>query len=99
MPTAINQGMTKRNLPICEKLRAVESGASDFIGDKAPICETCWHRNPDGPEAAAVIEELVEALEALLGNIGAASLVRNPLGKQLRDAAEAALAKVQVPYE
>jgi hypothetical protein len=24
---------------------------------------TCWHRNPDGPEAAAIIKELVEALE------------------------------------
>jgi hypothetical protein len=45
-------------MSLVERLRAVEnSGACIVTG-----VTTCWHRNPDGPEAAALIEQLVEAL-------------------------------------
>lgn len=49
---------------LLERLVAVESSASDFIGDPNPKYVTCWHRNPDGPEAAEAISSLLKALEA-----------------------------------
>lgn len=52
--------------------------------------------SPDGYANARLIAaapDLYEALRALSNNIGAASLARNPLGIELRAAAERALAK------
>jgi hypothetical protein len=46
---------TTHQYPICGKLRRT-SPASSSIFNAAPV-------NPDGPEAAAVIESLVEALK------------------------------------
>jgi len=43
----------------------------------------------------AAAPDLYEALAALRQNIGAASLVKNPLGIELRAQADAALAKAQ----
>lgn len=36
---------------------AVESGSPDFLGVNDGGCHTCWHRNPDGPELLAIIEQ------------------------------------------
>lgn len=47
-------------LPIIAKLRALEGGEDDF-GDRS--CVTMYHRNPDGLEAAEIIEGLYRALE------------------------------------
>lgn len=49
------------------KLLAVESASPDFLGDDEGRCVTCYHRNPDGPEAVKLIEELAAALEAADG--------------------------------
>lgn len=55
--------MSNRTLPICEELRAM---ARDPIG-----CGLVreWPVNPQGYEAASLIEELYEALERALENI------------------------------
>ena len=52
--------MTKADT-LLERLEAVE-GDGDELGDRDEYDITCWHRNPDGPEAAALIRELVKAL-------------------------------------
>lgn len=48
--------MNKDKLVIVERLRKIEI---DPIGEGLA---RNWHRNPDGPEAAAMIEALYEAL-------------------------------------
>lgn len=56
------------------------------------------HLGGDALVAARLIAaapELYEALAALRANIGAASLARNNFGKQLRENADAALAKAR----
>jgi hypothetical protein len=45
---------------LCEKLRAVESSGHGTV-------TTNWHRNPDGPEAAATIERQAAEIERLRG--------------------------------
>jgi hypothetical protein len=49
--------MSAPDLPIIEKLMAVEGEREGYGGHV-----TCWHRNPDGPEAAELIAELYELL-------------------------------------
>lgn len=49
---------------LCERLRKVES-SRESVGHYDGHVTTNWHRNPDGPEAAAAIESLVSALDAL----------------------------------
>lgn len=51
-------------LPIVERLLAVESSRKFGRGTGDMDITTCWHRNPDGPEAATTITELVSALES-----------------------------------
>jgi len=53
------------DLPLRERLRAVESGAQ--CGPGAPDFGgvTNWYRNPDGPEAAALIESLSAEREGM----------------------------------
>lgn len=74
---------------LVERLRAAESTATH---DDAT---TCWHRNPDGPEAADLIASLVEALEGLVRYAEAvrmsAGMGKNQLARL--EAARAALAK------
>lgn len=41
---------------LVEKLRQVDSNDSEFYGPDEP--RTCWHRNPEGPEAADRITAL-----------------------------------------
>lgn len=48
---------------LIERLRKVEGSTPDSLGIR-----TCWHRNPDGPEAA----DRIEALEAALREAPAA---------------------------
>lgn len=49
---------------VVERLRAVESSRvhGGFSADRAV---TNWHRNPDGPEAAALIESLLAEREGM----------------------------------
>jgi hypothetical protein len=46
-----------------ERLRKVE-GSVEYGADPGGTV-TCWHRNPDGPEAAAYIEALEQHVSAL----------------------------------
>lgn len=49
---------------LCERLRKVES-SRESVGHYDGHVTTNWHRNPDGPEAAAAIESLSAENEAL----------------------------------
>ena len=46
---------------LVERLLKVESGNADFV---TGLC-TNWHRNPEGPEAADLIERQAATLEAM----------------------------------
>jgi hypothetical protein len=53
-----------------ERLRKVE-GSVEYGADPGGTV-TCWHRNPDGPEAAArieVLEQRVSELEEALSDV------------------------------
>jgi hypothetical protein len=52
------------NAALLGRLREVVSNNSCIVTGVS----TCWHRNPEGPEAADVIEALHEALADLLEN-------------------------------
>ena len=96
--TARNEG---QGLPICEKLRATKTehkiqmlfgGAVGIDGEETrdvPI-------NPDGPEAAAVIEVAIGALQRIAA-IPITDIYARP--EQPCVIARAALAKVQVPHD
>ena len=51
--------MTAPTEDLIERLEAVES--SSYSTDNT----TCWHRNPDGPEAAQAIRALQQEVERL----------------------------------
>jgi hypothetical protein len=54
--------ITIKELPgLVERLRAVESSKPEFYNGNT----TCWHRNPDGPEAADTLESLAAEIERL----------------------------------
>jgi hypothetical protein len=55
---------------LVSRLRAVESGSPDFLGDDEGRCVTCWHRNPDGPEAADHIEAQADEIARLREALG-----------------------------
>ena len=46
---------------LLERLEAVQSAKPEW--HDGPV--TCWHRNPDGPEAAALIRQYQARIEAL----------------------------------
>jgi hypothetical protein len=72
-------------IPICVKLlRYVEVADGKAL---APVLPR------DLREAAKLIESLYTALKELRGNIGCASLVRNPVGIRLREQADKALSQ------
>ena len=50
---------------LVERLLKVESGNADFV---TGLC-TNWHRNPDGPEAAAAIEAQAARIAELEGGL------------------------------
>jgi hypothetical protein len=64
---------------VVERLRAVESSRvhGGFSADRAT---TNWYRNPDGPEAAALIERLSAELEGLRAEIERADEVLGRAG-------------------
>jgi hypothetical protein len=72
-------------LPIVERLRTVEPHRRTSPGQ---ACSN-WYRNPDGPEAADTIEELVEALK-----IARAWFADSGIAVDTLRAIETALAKV-----
>lgn len=86
-------------LPICDRLRALESASPDFLGEDEGRYETCFHRNPDGPAAADTIEALYEALTEIAKGEGPFS--RDPLIhaenciESMKDIAHAAIAKAR----
>ena len=73
-------------LPICERLRATNIGEVSRNGFRR---EETVLINPDGSEGAALIEELVEALERILTNPEAS------VGGHIRAEAIAALRKAR----
>jgi hypothetical protein len=52
---------------LCAKLRAIEGATPDFIGVNDGGCHTRYHRNPDGPQAADLIERLVLRIATIEG--------------------------------
>lgn len=44
---------------LIERLRAVESSPTSYANEPT----TCWHRNPDGPEAADLIERYLATIK------------------------------------
>jgi len=60
-PDTLNQS---NSAGVVQRLRKVEGTSPDSIG-----ISTCWHRNPDGPEAADTIEELLEPAQRLIAAI------------------------------
>jgi hypothetical protein len=52
------------------QLRAIESASPDFLGGIGPArCETCFHRNPEGPQAADMIEQQAATITSLTAEV------------------------------
>jgi hypothetical protein len=76
-------------LPIVERLRR-------SVTDTTAFCPTPSYRNPDGPEAADTIEELVEALKGSREYVAdALEAHEHSDGRELLASIDALLAKLE----